>query len=325
MEVKNSIIVCLGDSITEGYTFMPWTETIKSSLGIPVFNAGIGGNTTLQMINRFDSDVLSKNPTHCIIECGINDCVQSYGYSLELAKSYFLQLIAKCTSNGIIPILGTINPVDSCNFDSAKVSYIDQLRAYQVSYCNSNGIQVIDFYNLFKNNIGTTTITTLLNTDYLHPNQDGHIRMGQEASRALRKSLPEFIGTTSIVDDMFLWSKTGQAPKLEYQTGAVVRIANPKVGSPLALVCTNGTDPHNALSWVAENYARSIAGGACNKVYLVDSSDTNDYYFELGDILINKEGAQLAIYKIAQAGYRGSHPVASERASFTQWARVNFS
>ncbi|MBM3246365.1 MAG: arylesterase [Candidatus Omnitrophica bacterium] len=80
-EIKNvdsrgENIICFGDSITFGYGAES-DEDYPSRLGemtkIPVINAGIDGDTSIEALKRLKSDVLSRSPLLVIIEFGGND------------------------------------------------------------------------------------------------------------------------------------------------------------------------------------------------------------------------------------------------------------
>ena len=75
-------IVCLGDSLTTGFSATvigkedrskAWPAVLQKKVNIPVINAGVGGNTTAQGLARVKKDVLSKNPRIVIILLGGND------------------------------------------------------------------------------------------------------------------------------------------------------------------------------------------------------------------------------------------------------------
>ena len=73
MQAKNLKIVCLGDSITWGFPFGPgysWVRMLDDALEGEFINQGINGNTTSDMLRRFDQSVLKYNPSHVIIMGG---------------------------------------------------------------------------------------------------------------------------------------------------------------------------------------------------------------------------------------------------------------
>ena len=69
-------VYCMGDSWTYGVpTYNRYEDKLSSLLGAGwvVVNKGIGGQTTSQMLARFNDDVLSHDPNWVIIWGGVND------------------------------------------------------------------------------------------------------------------------------------------------------------------------------------------------------------------------------------------------------------
>jgi acyl-CoA thioesterase-1 len=75
-------VVCLGDSLTEGYGAVTqgvvdksqsYPAYLQNKVNIPVINAGVSGNTSAQGLARVDTEVLSKNPKIVVIILGAND------------------------------------------------------------------------------------------------------------------------------------------------------------------------------------------------------------------------------------------------------------
>ena len=69
-------LVCLGDSLTEGYEIdnnKSWTELLQKELNVEVINAGISGDTTSGMLARCEKLLLEHQPSHLIIFGGTND------------------------------------------------------------------------------------------------------------------------------------------------------------------------------------------------------------------------------------------------------------
>ena len=84
--------VFLGDSLIYGYGVSPkdnWVYKLKNTLNLNLYNKGINGSTTTDMLIRFEEDVLSLNPTDVFIMGGTNDLlsnrsVQSIINNIEL-------------------------------------------------------------------------------------------------------------------------------------------------------------------------------------------------------------------------------------------------
>jgi lysophospholipase L1-like esterase len=75
-EPKPQRIVFLGDSITDGNTLAELVHQAFADAGEtpPVcINAGVGGDTAAQMLNRLDRDVLPRRPDLVVLSAGIND------------------------------------------------------------------------------------------------------------------------------------------------------------------------------------------------------------------------------------------------------------
>jgi len=79
---ETGTMVCLGDSLTEGYGASRPFEVDKSKsypaflqqkVKLTVLNSGISGNTAADGLDRIDKDVLAKDPQVVIILLGAND------------------------------------------------------------------------------------------------------------------------------------------------------------------------------------------------------------------------------------------------------------
>jgi acyl-CoA thioesterase-1 len=79
--------VTLGDSITEGFTWQLWVSQSLAAAGhrLPDWiNAGVGGETTGEMLARVERDVLDRKPGRVFISAGVNDA-----FSSDLEKFLF--------------------------------------------------------------------------------------------------------------------------------------------------------------------------------------------------------------------------------------------
>ena len=102
---KNGPIVCLGDSLTEGYGASRPSEVDKSNsypaflekkVTLNVINAGISGDTAGGGLARVDNDVLANDPQVVIILLGANDFFRSR--SASETKSDLQAIIYKVKS-----------------------------------------------------------------------------------------------------------------------------------------------------------------------------------------------------------------------------------
>ena len=125
--VSDTLVVCMGDSLTEGYGGggTNWPDVWASLTGLNVINVGISGQTSVEMLARFDTDVIANSPDYCIIECGTNDGIR--GIPLNTCKNNILDMVNLCLANNIKPRF---------------VHYIQRMNQMMLAY--SAGIYVFD-------------------------------------------------------------------------------------------------------------------------------------------------------------------------------------
>ena len=113
---QNAVIVGLGDSWMQGdLGNTPEREPITQQLAIElpyatIINAGFGGNTIRDMLNRFDTDVAPYNPDYVILETGTNDAYNPlstvfYPTGVDDWINVYNQLIYKVLAIGAKPII----------------------------------------------------------------------------------------------------------------------------------------------------------------------------------------------------------------------------
>lgn len=85
-------IVFLGDSLTwVGYGGSYFEELVKLLPEHELINAGVGGNTVVNLLRRADEDVLAHEPDAVFVMVGGNDAVS---YSQPKTRSYYRQAMA---------------------------------------------------------------------------------------------------------------------------------------------------------------------------------------------------------------------------------------
>jgi lysophospholipase L1-like esterase len=73
-------LVCFGDSLTEGAIGAAYVEVLREQLpGVRVVNAGINGDTTLNLLRRVERDVAPHRPDLVVVLVGLNDVGTAYG------------------------------------------------------------------------------------------------------------------------------------------------------------------------------------------------------------------------------------------------------
>lgn len=163
-------IVCLGDSITWGFPFGPqdsWVAMLEKALNVEIINRGINGNTTSQMLARFDRHVLQAQPTHLILMGGINDVVCQDPYDLTVHN--LQTMVEKALAAGITVILGTPTAVDYPPWERI----LQRLREWIHQLAEQLNLKVIDFHKAFYDEKGNLR-TDLLLPDGGHPTRSGY-------------------------------------------------------------------------------------------------------------------------------------------------------
>lgn len=166
-------IVCLGDSITYGWPWgyeASWTAMLEKAVDGQVINQGIPGNTTSQMLDRFDKAVLKVDPTHLIIMGGINDIV--WQESFDRIVWNLRTMAEKAAQHNIKVIFGMPTVVD----DGYLERLIQRIRDWINEYSMQQGIPIIDFSQAFYDQDNNIKIE-LLSADGAHPSREGYQAM----------------------------------------------------------------------------------------------------------------------------------------------------
>lgn len=181
---KGSSIVFTGDSITHGplHTkgYRSYTEHFRERLkekfkneNIMVFNTGVSGATTRDIIRDFHICVNIYDPDVVFIMLGMNDSSNQI-VPLEEYRSNILELINKVREIGAIPIIQTSNIIKMDLSRKSLKFYMDIVRAV----ARENNVMLIDHYShweeLEKEN--SNFKNELLN-DLIHPNEKGHLEI----------------------------------------------------------------------------------------------------------------------------------------------------
>lgn len=171
-------LVCLGDSLTEGYEIdlsKRWTDVLASTSGIEVINSGICGDTTAGMLARFKAMVIDHEPSHVFIMGGTNDVM--CGVSNENIKSNLLAMTRYARHHGIQAIIGIPTPYyvellpeeEQTSNEVALEQSIEMMRDELRLFFMEDGLPIIEF--------GENLILSDYLLDGCHPNEEGQRKM----------------------------------------------------------------------------------------------------------------------------------------------------
>ena len=176
-------IVCLGDSLTEGYLVKPeecWVSLLQRETGEDWINAGVSGDTSGGMLARLVSEVFPLAPDAVLLMGGDNDIMIS-GSPLS-ARENLMSMVNLCASRGIQPVVGIPMPMrvapgnpwlDFLDMETAaaeSAAQIQWLRRFTDAFC----LRRVDFCAALAQGG-----TSLLLPDGMHPTAAGHRLMAE--------------------------------------------------------------------------------------------------------------------------------------------------
>jgi acyl-CoA thioesterase-1 len=176
IDSKGRNIICFGDSITFGYGAsegQDYPAALAKIVDIPVINAGIDGDTSIEALKRIKSDVLEREPLLVIIEFGGNDFLRK------------------------IPQEVTINNIKE------MVRQVQARRAMVALVDISTGIFLREYRAIFSNlakETGAIFIPSILSgiitnpslkSDFLHPNGAGYKLIAERIQQAIEPYLEQ--------------------------------------------------------------------------------------------------------------------------------------
>ena len=163
-------IVILGDSLSAGYGVnidSSWPSLLEKSiknnnLDFQVINAGISGDTTSGGLFRLPKLLSRHKPKIVVLELGGNDGLRGMSLKKIVRKNLKAMIEMVHTSGGIAVLIGVELPP---NYGKMYTSNFQQIF-----------VDLASEYNLILINgsIKDMTEMGLMQSDGIHPNQDGH-------------------------------------------------------------------------------------------------------------------------------------------------------
>jgi lysophospholipase L1-like esterase len=180
-------VVFYGDSITDAWGRKPETEFFP---GKPYVNRGISGQTTPQMVVRFQQDVVHLKPAVVVILAGTNDVAGNTGPSTpEMTEDNFVSMAEIARANGIKVVISSILPASEYRW-KPEVQPAEQIRAMNVrlkALCEREGLVYLDYYTPMANAKGG--LDPDLASDGVHPTAKAYGVMAPLAEKAIATAL----------------------------------------------------------------------------------------------------------------------------------------
>ena len=182
-------VVFYGDSITDAWgngknasTFFP---------GKPYLDRGISGQTTPQMLIRFQQDVVALKPAAVVILAGTNDIAGNTGIETpEMVQNNLRSMASIAEANGIKLIFSSVLPVDDYAWRRGlqPADKVRALNAWMKDYCTAHHCTFLDYYTALATPAGAMRPGT--SKDGVHPTAEGYAVMAPLAQAAIDSALP---------------------------------------------------------------------------------------------------------------------------------------
>lgn len=180
-------VVFMGNSITDNWAyFHPDFFSSHNFCG-----RGIGGQTSAQMLVRFNDDVLDLHPKAVVIMAGTNDVAHNeYWVSPERVVDNIVAMCNQAQANGIVPIISSIPPCSEFpwrkEIKNPGQTIID-INKNLKAYADANGIVYLDYHSaLTDENLG---LPKTLSDDGCHPLPDTYFTMEEMVLEAISIAL----------------------------------------------------------------------------------------------------------------------------------------
>jgi lysophospholipase L1-like esterase len=180
-------VVFMGDSITDRWGRAPGTGLFFP--GKPYINRGIGGQTTPQMLVRFQQDVIHLRPAVVVILAGTNDIAGNTGPSTpQMIEDNLASMAQLAHANGIRVILASITPAFNYPWKKSvfPTAEILALNHWMSTYCAAHGCTYLDYYTAMVDAQGA--MLPGYSIDGVHPLEKGYAVMAALAEKAIAQA-----------------------------------------------------------------------------------------------------------------------------------------
>jgi lysophospholipase L1-like esterase len=175
-------VVFMGDSITELWAQKP----AVFFPGKPYLSRGIGGQTTPQMVLRFQQDVVDLKPRVVVINGGTNDIAGNTGPStLKMIEDNLKSMTEIAQANGIRVVLTSITPAFDYPWRKGlePAEKIMAVNKWMQDFCQSKNCVYADYFTPLAD--AKHGMREGLSVDGVHPTEAGYRIMSPVAEQAI--------------------------------------------------------------------------------------------------------------------------------------------
>ena len=183
---NESRVVFYGNSIT-----VVWAKDFPTMFpGKPYIGRGISGQTTPQMLVRFNQDVVALRPKVVVILAGTNDIAGNTGPStIEMIEDNLRSMAEIANANGIRVVLSSVLPVYDYPWRPGlePAPKIMALNAWMKDYAAKTGATYLDYHSAMQD--ARHGMRAGLASDEVHPTEAGYRVMAPLAEKAIAEAL----------------------------------------------------------------------------------------------------------------------------------------
>lgn len=230
-------VVFFGDSLTAAFS---WCRLLSERFGFSAVNAGVGGNTTDDAMERFENDVIKKDPDIVFICFGMNDQVHEDHVqprvSLEKFEKNMEYFVTRSLAAGAEVILLTPNCVNEEGYYGHPVHpesdyiryggannflnrYCDVTRGLASKY----GLGLVDLFAEFSE----SDLSVYIEAAGVHPVDAGYRLYAQYAGEYLESAYGSQSTVTTTVNYKSFNGKSYSGKSLETAPGARIYLLCP--------------------------------------------------------------------------------------------------
>lgn len=185
LKPDSSRVIFMGDSITEGWGKEPFFATNPHYL-----DRGISGQTALQMLVRFEADVIALEPKLVHIMAGTNDVAENGGPETdEEIEGAIRSMVELSLAHHIKVVLASIPPAADFPWRPGlkPARRIRRLNTWIESYARAAGVGYVNYWPALATRAGA--MKAGLSPDGVHPNSEGYRAMAPLAQAAIAAAL----------------------------------------------------------------------------------------------------------------------------------------
>jgi lysophospholipase L1-like esterase len=179
-------VVFIGDSITDNWA----KDTTAFFPGNDYIGRGISGQTTPQMLLRFQQDVIALKPAVVVINGGTNDIAGNTGPStLQMIEDNLRSMTELANNNKIKVVLASVTPAYDYPWKPGQkpADKIIALNAWMKEYCSHGNCVFADYFSAMSDE--RMGMREGLSLDGVHPTPSGYAIMAPIAEKAIKEAV----------------------------------------------------------------------------------------------------------------------------------------